>query len=54
MGQLDVCKYLVDEAKADIWAVDRGDLTPAQTAQKYGQGATAKWLLEKAACNPPP
>ena len=52
-GQLEMCKYLVEEAKIDIWIVCDNGLTAFQVAIKFGHAATANWLLEKTAINPP-
>ncbi|GAB2256946.1 hypothetical protein Droror1_Dr00023005 [Drosera rotundifolia] len=48
-GQIEVCRYLVEELKLDVNVVDGDGETPLIHAARQGQTATAKYLLEHGA-----
>ncbi|KAL9250383.1 Ankyrin repeat and SOCS box protein 3-like protein [Drosera capensis] len=45
-GQIEACRYLVEELKLDVNVVDGDGETPLIHAARQGQTATAKYLLE--------
>jgi ankyrin repeat protein len=46
-GELDLCKYLVDELGADVFTTNTTDMTCMHTASKFGRLETFHWLMEK-------
>ncbi|XP_038716396.1 ankyrin-1 isoform X2 [Tripterygium wilfordii] len=45
-GQIDVCKYLIEELKLDVDPKDESDETPLLHAARQGHTEIAKYLLE--------
>ncbi|PWA75248.1 ankyrin repeat family protein [Artemisia annua] len=51
-GQLEVCKYLLEELKLDVNTKDEDGETPLIHAARQGHTSTAKYLIEHGGANP--